>query len=193
MSNNSECCALLKPIYYFFYSIFQLEDTYKEVYKMRYSNEIVPEIWSKSWILWRNRVIKQCNKEYIKSFIYGLFNFLKINHVYYDDMDDYEINSYVNNKKQYFPSNSYLKVQVIIPGIVYRISLINEKIHIRYGKLKIMNIYKKYVMRISYYRNEETPLRVKSKNTDVIIGDWVLTDSFYYDYKNPVDTFQVPS
>ena len=125
MTNNSECCEYFKLIYDIFNYIFQL-NTYQEVYRIAYKNEVVPEIWKKSWIQWSKRILKENNKQFIKSFIYGFFDFLKINQIFHEDMDDEEINEYVSNRKNYFPTNTYIMVQTYIPSIVYKITIINE-------------------------------------------------------------------
>ena len=192
MTNNSECCEYFKLIYDIFNYIFQL-NTYQEVYRIAYKNEVVPEIWKESWIHWGKRILKENNKQFIKSFIDGFFDFLKINQIFHEDMDDEEINEYVSNRKNYFPTNTYIMVQTYIPSIVYKITIINEKIHNSSCKVKKACIFKKYVMSSSYYRREEIPLRIYNNYKDTIIDNWVLTNSFYYDYKNPVDTFLVPS
>lgn len=181
MSDQYDCCSFFRSLCNLFQTIIPIADTYKEVYK----NNVVPEIWRASWIYWRNCINNSCKKQYISLFLESFFDFLEINTLYYEDLDDYKINSIVYNRKNYFPSDMHLLIQEIIPKLVYRLSVIMEKIHVRRGVVRTI-IYRKYVMNNVYYINEELPLRkYTSNNKDIITGNWVLTNEFYYDYKNP--------
>lgn len=182
MSYYNYCCDLLYPIYKCYKNMIIYSDNdIKNLYK----NEIVPEIWRASWINWRNKINRNYNKIYVSVFMDGLFYMLKLDKIYYDNMTYPEITELVLNRKTYFPSDVYLIVEEIIPRLVYKISAVFEKIHCKKGIVKKI-LYKKFVMNNTYYTKEEIPLRKTIKNTDLFIADWVVSNHFYYDYKQPI-------